>query len=74
MESGVWGGSLSPPRGCWGTFQLSAAGLCCLPDSLAAAILAVADVVGMEGLSATALSEARSAPEPSDCASEPHKR
>ena len=38
------------------------------------AIVAVADVVGMEGLSATVLSEAGSAPEPSDCASEPHNK
>ncbi len=46
--------------------------MCCLPDRLEAAIVAVADVVGMEGLSATELSVAGAAPELSDCASEPY--
>ncbi len=55
-------------------FQYSAAGLCCLPDRLGADILAVADVVGIEGLSATGLSEIGSAAETSDCASEPHNK
>ena len=62
---------MSSPRGCRGHFPV----LCgCLPDRLGAAIVAVADVVGMEELSATVLSEAGSAPELSDCASEPHNK
>ncbi len=40
-----------------GTFQYSAAGLCCLRDRLGTAIVAVADVAGMEGLFATVLFE-----------------
>jgi len=48
--------------------------LCCLPDRLEAAVVAVADVVGMEGLSATVLSVAGAAPELSDRASEPYNK
>ena len=48
--------------------------MCYLPDRLGAAIVAVADVLGMEGPSATVLSEAGSAAELSDCASEPHNK
>ena len=55
-------------------FQYNATGLCCLSDRLGAAITAVADAVGMEGLSAAVLSEAGSAAEPYDCASEPHSK
>ena len=44
--------------------------MCCLPDRLGAAIVAIADAVGMEGLSAALLSEAGSVAEPSDFASE----
>jgi len=65
---------LTPPGAAGGTFQYSAAGLCCLPDSLGAAIVAVADVFGMEGLSATALSVAKGAPKLSDCVSEPYNK
>ena len=49
---------MTPPGAAGGTVQYSAAGLCCLPDRLEAAVVAVADVVGMEGLSATVLSVA----------------
>ena len=48
--------------------------LCCLSDRLGAAVVAVADVVGMEGLSATVLSVAGAAPELSDRASEPYNK
>jgi len=48
--------------------------LYCLPDRLGATIVAVADVLGMEGPSATVLSEAGSARELSDCASEAHNK
>jgi len=65
---------LSPPRAAGGTFQYSVAGLCCLLDRLGAAVVAAADVVGMEGLSATVLSVAGAAPELSDCAPEPYNK
>ena len=45
--------------------KYSAAGLCCLP-----VIVAVAAVVGKEGLSTALVSEAGPAAEPSDCASD----
>jgi len=48
--------------------------LCCLSDRLGPAVVAVADVVGMEGLSATVLSVAGAAPELSDRASEPYNK
>ncbi len=48
--------------------------MCCLSDRLGAAVVAVADVVGMEGLSATVLSVAGAAPELSDRASEPYNK
>ena len=72
IKRGVRGGSLSPPGAAGATFQYSAASLCCLPDRLGAVMIPVADVLGMEGPSAKVLFEAGSAPELSDCASEPH--
>jgi len=74
VERGVWGGSLSPPGAAGGTFQYSAAGLCCLLVPLGAAIVAVANAAGMEGLFPAVLSEAGPAAEPSDRASEPHNK
>ncbi len=61
--------------GCRGHFPVLC-GWFVLPasDRSGAAIVAVADVVGMEGLSAAVLSEAGPAAEPSDCASEPHNK
>ncbi len=62
---------MSPPGAAGGTSQYSAAGLCCLPVRLGAAVVVVADAVSTEGLLAEVLSEAGSAAELSDCASEP---
>jgi len=57
---------LRPPKGCRGHFPVLCGWFVLLSDRLGAAVVAVVDVVGMEGLSATVLSVAGAAPELSD--------